>query len=102
MAVSTRLHAYLTLERVMLELDQSGDPLADRIRDLMDPVWYDLSDEEHSALDRRADTALESLHPIRLPAGEDLFVEPSATGRRTVVAQGQRAGLCISGWEMAA
>jgi hypothetical protein len=51
--MSVRLHAYQRLERVMLELDAAGDPLADQLRDLMDPLWYALSDEEHALLDAR-------------------------------------------------
>lgn len=37
----------------MLALDASGDPLADRLRDAMDLLWYALTDEEHAALDAR-------------------------------------------------
>lgn len=42
--------AYLVLERAMLALDQLGHPLADRIRDLMDPLWYALSETERAQL----------------------------------------------------
>lgn len=51
--MKTRLEAYILLERAMMDLDREGDPLADRIRDLMDPLWYELTDEEHAWLDQR-------------------------------------------------
>ena len=50
---SRRLAAYLELERQMLSLDAVKDPLADRLRDVMDTLWYGLTDEEHSLLDSR-------------------------------------------------
>src|SRR5438093_1466110 len=52
-AMSVRLRAYLALERAMLDLDEASDPLADVIRDRMDDVWYALSEEDRSRLDRR-------------------------------------------------
>jgi hypothetical protein len=52
-AVSPRLRAYLALEREMLELDDRDDPLADTLRDAMDPLWYALTDAEHAALNAR-------------------------------------------------
>jgi hypothetical protein len=53
MALTYHLEAYLTLERLMLDLDARDDPLADRMRDLMDPIWFALSAEEREYLDRR-------------------------------------------------
>ena len=53
MAVSTRLKAYLALERAMVELDRDGDALADMLRDRMDPIWYALSPDERALLDAR-------------------------------------------------
>lgn len=38
----------------MLDLEAAGDPYADHLRDLMDPLWYELSDEEHALLDARS------------------------------------------------
>ena len=70
--MSALLDAYLDLERLMLELDERGDPGADRVRDLMDPLWYQLGDEDHAHLDTRGLVSLASLHPIRLPAGTGL------------------------------
>ena len=48
-----RLQAYLKLERAMLDLDAADDPLADTLRDAMDPMWYALTDEERTVLDGR-------------------------------------------------
>jgi hypothetical protein len=72
---SARLAAYLTLERAMLALDAAGDPFADRLRDVMDPLWYSLTDEEHALLDARqvvdiADPAMSA------PMGEGFFRAP--------------------------
>ncbi len=68
MALSVRLQAYQRPERVMLELDGAGDPLADTLRDLMDPLWYALSDEEHAQLDGRT------------PAPSSVVIPPSPVG----------------------
>jgi hypothetical protein len=67
--MSARLHTYQRLERVMLELDAAGDPLADHLRDLMDPLWYALSDEEHALLDGRS------------PAPSSVVIPPSPAVR---------------------
>jgi len=53
MALGNKLDIYLNLERAMFELDETGDPFADRIRNAMDPLWYSLSDVEHEYLDKR-------------------------------------------------
>lgn len=70
--MSPRLHAYQRLERVMLELDGVGDALADDLRNLMDPLWYALSDDEHAQLDARSSTP-------------PLIVVPTSPGVRTEV-----------------
>ncbi len=72
---SNRLRAYLELERQMLMLDDAGDPLADLLREAMDPLWYGLSDEEHSLLDART-ISIGSGVSLKTPAGSDLFLSP--------------------------
>jgi hypothetical protein len=52
-ALSNELLLYLEMERIMLDLDDRGEPLADRVRDLMDPRWYSLSKDKHEFLDSR-------------------------------------------------
>lgn len=52
--VSARLNAYLVLERQMLALDEKGDPLADALRDAMDPIWHSLTKDEHELLNERS------------------------------------------------
>ena len=100
--MSTRLDAYLTLERVMLELDAVGDTLADGIRDMMDPIWYGLSEEEIGLLDARGNLSGVCLHPIRFPA-VDIWIEPIDCLPSPVrLIRGQRVGLRCSGWEIAA
>lgn len=71
--MSALLDRYLTLERVMLEFAERGDPGADLIRDLMDPLWYQLSDRDHARLDARGLVSLVSLCPVWLPAGAGLL-----------------------------
>ncbi len=73
MAIDYRLDAYLTLERVMCELDVRGDPAADSIRDIMDPIWYSLSPDEHAFLDGRDVRELHRLNPVTL-SSEGLFL----------------------------
>lgn len=53
--MSAQLRAYLRLERLMLELDESDDPSADVLRDLMEPLWYALSHEDQQAVRSRGD-----------------------------------------------
>ena len=51
MALMTpRLYAYLQLEQGMIRMDDSGDgATADRMRDLMEPLWYALSESERAS-----------------------------------------------------
>ncbi len=84
MAVSVRLDAYLALEQIMLDLDAAGEELAETIRDMMDPVWYALSDEEHAFLDGRVIGGVYRLKLARLPFTKDLLSPPRPTGRRVV------------------
>ena len=53
MAAGPRLRAYLALERAMVDLDDAGDPVADELRDRMDPLWLVLPPEDRAALDAR-------------------------------------------------
>ena len=52
--MSARLDAYLDVERTMRALDDVGDPMADSLRDALDPIWYALTDDERAFLNRRA------------------------------------------------
>ena len=102
--MTVRLDVYLALERLMLELDEAGDPLADRLRDLMDPLWYGLTDDEHSRLDARTVVGAAQLHPIRCPAGTEVFVVPTDDDRRgpSRTVRDAIVGLTVGGWETAA
>lgn len=70
------LESYLELERIMRVLDELGDPTADALRDIMDPLWYRLSPEERQLLDQRSIGDLRAIVEIRLPLEEGLFSEP--------------------------
>ena len=66
MAELNRLEAYLSLERAMLQLDAAGDLFADALRDAMDPLWYELSDEDREFLNRRqVPESISELDPLR-------------------------------------
>ena len=76
MALSNQLDLYLKLERIMIDLDDRGEPFADQVRDLMDPLWYSLSEEEHEFLDGRGEVDVRVLYPVTLTV-PDLFQMPS-------------------------
>ena len=61
------LDVYLALERLMIELDEDANPIADQIRDLMDPLWHRLSDDEVRRLDARGQIDPGELFPVQLP-----------------------------------
>ena len=100
--MTARLDAYLALERVMLLLEDAGDPLADNLRDVMDPVWYALSDEEHAVLDAREIGTATSLHPIRFPLGSEVFVKPAEPVGPLESIRDQNVGREFDGWKRAA
>lgn len=75
MALSKQLELYLRLERIMIELDDRDDPYAENIRDLMDPLWYELSGEDHAFLNSRGEIDIRVLYPITLSV-PDLFQVP--------------------------
>ena len=67
---------YLTLERIMMEADERGDePFADSLRDLMDSIWYRLSDEEHVVLNSREALSIAILYPVTISISADTFSE---------------------------
>ncbi len=75
MALSDTLYLYLTLERVMMDLDDRGNPFADKVRALMDPLWYSLSEDDHKFLDSRGAVEVRVLYPVTLVV-PDLFTVP--------------------------
>lgn len=75
--MSARLRTYLALERHMLALDEAGDPLADALRDAMDPIWYSLTDDEHQILNER--TVVVAREPALAARIEPFFSPPSST-----------------------
>jgi len=79
MAASRQLDLYLRLERIMMELDDRDDPMADAIRDLLDPIWYALSHEDRRFLDGRGMIDVGALYPVTLTV-PDLFQKVEETG----------------------
>lgn len=95
--MTPRLRKYLELERLMLILDDEGDRGADALRDVMDPIWYSLSDEERRVLDERAVGRIKSVEEIRVPAGDRVFGPVPAPATRRALPQGP-----IGDWSSAA
>ncbi len=52
---SEALRTYLLLEKVVQVLDEAGDDYANVYRDMMDPVWRHLADEDRTYLRQRGD-----------------------------------------------
>lgn len=50
---TSALTGYLALERAILRADAAGDPDADVLRDLLDPIWRRLDAKELAQLDAR-------------------------------------------------
>jgi hypothetical protein len=73
--MKNQLDLYLRLERIMMELDDQDNALADRVRDLMDPLWYALSDEDRQFLDSRREMEIRTLYPVNLNV-PDLYQAP--------------------------
>ena len=95
------LDVYLALERLMLHLDQTGDSLADKVRDLMDPVWYRLSAEEIALLDARGKIDPAGLFPVKLPIPAGSRLPPTTvSGKRFTETTGWRAP--DDGWKKTA
>jgi hypothetical protein len=76
--MSVRLDAYLDIERTMMALDDAGDPMADALRDALDPLWYALTDEDRAFLNRRT-IAAGPVYCMRFAVDAEFFmavVEP--------------------------
>ena len=69
------LETYLSLEHLMLELDDEGDEeLADKLRDVMDVVWYSRLSQEHRDLLNRRTSPHEPCEGSS--AEQHLFIKP--------------------------
>ena len=69
---SPRLKTYLILEQQALALDEIDENLANTIRDVMDPIWYQLTDAEHELLNLRI---IEGLAGSSISVNSDLFLD---------------------------
>ena len=91
---------YLTLERIMMEADERGDePFADSLRDLMDSIWYRLSDEEHVVLNSREALSIAILYPVTISISDVAFSEAPGP---TAPYQERREAWVVGDWRMEA
>ena len=91
---------YLTLERIMMEADEHGDePFADSLRDLMDSIWYRLSDEEHGVLNNRGPLSIATLYPVTVSISDVAFSEAL---RPNVPYQERREEWVVHDWRLEA
>jgi hypothetical protein len=87
----TDLDLYLTLERLMIELDEDGNPAADDIRDLVDPIWFRLPPEDIARLDARGHVDPRSLFPVQLPVPPRPEHQPPTVENQTFEQAGWQA-----------
>ena len=98
MALTPTLRTYLELERLMLILDEEGtSAVADSLRDIMDPLWYSMTEEDRRFLDDRAIGRIRSLEEIRVPSGSQVFGEAPPPPDVRVLPEH-----AITGWELTA
>jgi hypothetical protein len=83
--------AYLCLERAMLALDATDSPVADQLRDVMDPLWHALTEEECATLDARLSVERPSTTTTTSGAG---CLMGFGTARRCMLVAGHR-GNCL-------
>jgi hypothetical protein len=110
--VTPALFRYVEFEQFLMRLDDLNDPSADAIRDMMDPMWFDLTDHERSFLNSRGHlaapltvftggTSPEAALPLRVarfsaPKGSNRWnVSPKAVAktRHFALAEGSRFDL---------
>ena len=95
--MTPRLRKYLELERLMLLLDEDGDPGADALRDAMDPIWYMLTADERRLLDERTIGHIKMLEAIRVPVDSRVFGPPPGPAAPRAIPRG-----AVKGWASAA
>jgi hypothetical protein len=87
MALSNALFTYLRLERLMMDLDDLEDQNAESIRNLMDPLWYSLSEEDRQYLNSRGVVVdVMTLYPVTLNVPDLLspFLEGEAPSLKKI------------------
>ncbi len=95
MALSKNLARYLEMERLMLSLEGDNVPAADTLRDLMDPLWYLLTEDERTFLDNRSVSPVDVLEWVSVPLSTCLF-------ERTQLVQRPIIEGAIKDWKTAA
>ena len=53
--MSYRIEVYMALETIVETLDANSDLAVDAVRDVMDELFYAMTDSERKALDERED-----------------------------------------------
>ncbi len=81
--MTSTLRKYLDLKTIMAELEAVDEAAAESQREIMDGLWYSLSDSERSVLDDRTLAGpIRVLEAVRLPATSALLQRPPLTTQR--------------------
>jgi hypothetical protein len=96
--MSKELRNYLDLEKIMLEAEAVDERAADAVRDIMDEVWYRLSETDRRSLDARTIPGpMRVLEEVRLPMTRELFQMPALPRLARVY-----DGTPVTGWRSVA
>jgi hypothetical protein len=85
------LDLYLAFERLMIHLDQTDDPMADGVRDLMDPIWHRLTPEEVDLLNARGKIDPAGLFPVKMPLPTGTRLPPATVAGKRFESLGWQA-----------
>lgn len=96
-AMSPALRKYVELERIMLDLDAVDERAAEAVREVMDDVWYGLSEDERASLDERSVVGpIKVLEPVRVPVTADVLTP------RKIASMRPYDGRPVRGWRLVA
>jgi hypothetical protein len=97
MAMTPLLSLYLNLEHLMLVAERVNEDTADGIRDVMDPIWYQLSDQDRETLNQRAVGFIRSFEGLSIPLGDHIYYRDPGPPKKASIPREP-----IQGWRKAA
>jgi hypothetical protein len=95
--MTSQLGLYLSLEHLMLVAERVDEHTADAIRDVMDPIWYALSDEDRETLNQRVVGFIRSFEGLRIPLGDHIYYRDPGPSKKNSIPKEP-----IQGWRKAA